>query len=58
MHYIVGQYVLNNNYKIHLIKYISENSSFVIYIERQDEIILWKEFTSTVPISVEYNINF
>ncbi len=58
MHYIVGQDVLNNNYKIHLIKYISENSSFVIYIERQDEIILWKEFTSTVPISVEYNINF
>lgn len=58
MHYIVGQDVLNSNYKIHLIKYVSENSSFVIYIEKQSEVILWKEFTSTVPISVEYNINF
>tara|TARA_B110000444_G_C18847210_1_gene602849 strand:+ start:226 stop:456 length:231 start_codon:yes stop_codon:yes gene_type:complete len=58
MHYIVGQDVLNSNYRIHLIKYISENSSFVIYIEKQDEVILWKKFTSTVPISVEYNINF
>jgi len=58
MHYIVGQDVLNSNYKIHLIKYVSENSSFVIYIEKQSEVILWKKFTSTVPISVEYNINF
>lgn len=58
MHYIVGQDVLNGSYKIHLIKYVSDDSSFVIYIEKKDEVILWKEFTSTVPISVEYNINF
>ena len=69
MHYIVGQDVLNSNYKIHLIKYISENSSFliklvaetksiVIYIQKAEEIVMWKEFTATVPVSIEYNINF
>lgn len=58
MHYIVGQDVLNGSYKIHLIKYVSDDSSFVIYIEKQDEVILWKQFTYAVPISVEYNINF
>jgi hypothetical protein len=56
MHYILGQDILNGNFKIHLIK--KEESSIVIYIERDNEILLWKEFTDTMPISIEYNINF
>ena len=58
MHYIVGQKVLNNSHTIHLIKYDSEKQSFKIYIEEKDVVILWKEFTSTIPVSIEYNINF
>jgi hypothetical protein len=58
MHYIVGQKVLNDNYCIHLIKYNENKDSFQVWIERADEVILWKEFTSTIPISVEYNIYF
>lgn len=58
MHYIVGQEVLNSNYKIHLIKVIEENNSVVIYIQKEDEIVIWKEFNNNVPISIEYNINF
>lgn len=57
MHYIVGQEVLNGSYTIHLIKYDTVRDSIKIWIERNDEILLWKEFTSTIPISIEYNIN-
>ena len=57
MHYIVGQKVLNDSHTIHLIKYDSEKQSFKIYIQDKEVIVLWKEFTSTVPVSIEYNIN-
>ena len=58
MHYIVGQEVLNGGYIIHLIKKDSTRDSIVIYIQGNDEIIMWKEFTESMPVSIEYNINF
>ena len=60
MHYIVGQEVLGGNYVIHLIRFDSNLESIKIWIEKSkgSEIFLWKEFTSTMPISIEYNINF
>lgn len=60
MHYIVGQEVLGGNYVIHLIKCNSKNSSYRMYIEESsgDMIVLWKEFNSNLPITIEYNINF
>jgi hypothetical protein len=57
MHYLVGQVILNGSYVIHLIKYDIERDSILIYIENEGEILLWKEFTSTMPVSIEYNIN-
>jgi|TARA_B100001093_G_scaffold519100_1_gene606462 hypothetical protein len=57
MHYLVGQVILNGSYVIHLIKYDIERDSILIYIENDGEILLWKEFTSTMPVSIEYNIN-
>lgn len=56
MHYIVGQQVLNGEYSIHLIQCV--DNEYRIWIEREDEVMLWKAFTSSVPVSVEYNINF
>ncbi len=59
MHYIVGQEVLNASHSIHLIKFDSELDSIKIWIiNEQEEVLLWKEFTSTMPISIEYNVNF
>lgn len=59
MHYIVGQRILGDNYEIHLIKYIPNSSSYGIYIiSRKNEILLWKEFLSTMPISIEFNIDY
>jgi hypothetical protein len=56
MHYIVGQEVLNGSYKIHLIK--NDNGAIKIWIQKEDEVVLWKAFTDTMPISIEYNIFF
>jgi hypothetical protein len=59
MHYIVGQSILSDNYEIHCIKYDSSKLTFKIYIiNKSNEVLLWKEFNNTVPISIEYNINF
>ena len=59
MHYIVGQKILSDTNEIHLIKFDSEKLSIKIYIiNDKEEVVLWKEFTNTVPISIEYNINY
>jgi hypothetical protein len=60
MHYIVGQEVLGGSHTIHLIRFDASLDSIKIWIEKNKskEIILWKEFTHTMPISIEYNINF
>ena len=58
MHYLVGQDVLGGKYTIHLIKYYEETESFRIWIEKKDEVVLWKEFNSNLPVTIEYNINF
>tara|TARA_B100000497_G_C7695993_1_gene425152 strand:+ start:784 stop:1008 length:225 start_codon:yes stop_codon:yes gene_type:complete len=58
MHYIVGQEVLGGAYAIHLIQHDKVMDSYKIWIMKQDEVLLWKEFKMTMPISLEYNINF
>ncbi|NBW35778.1 MAG: hypothetical protein EBR30_12315 [Cytophagia bacterium] len=59
MHYIVGQKVLGDTNEIHLIKYDERKQSIKIYIiNPKQEVVLWKEFSSTIPVSIEYNINY
>jgi|TARA_R110000787_G_scaffold70013_6_gene155635 hypothetical protein len=58
MHYLAGQEVLGGQYKIHLLQHDTSTDSFKIWIEKDKEVVLWKEFKSTIPVSVEYNINF
>ena len=43
MHYIAGQEVLGGNYNIHLIQKDISLDSYKIWIEKDNEIILWKE---------------
>lgn len=57
MNYIVGQQVLNASYVIHHIQR-TDKGSIVIYIEKDKEVFTWKEFHNTMPISIEYNIEF
>ncbi len=56
MHYIVGQEVLGGKYAIHLIQ--QESESYKIWIIKGEEVLLWKEFKYTIPVSLEYNIHF
>jgi hypothetical protein len=58
MCYVVGQSVLGNTHFVHLIKYNEDTGGILIYIEKGEVVILWKEFNGTMPISIEYNINF
>jgi hypothetical protein len=59
MHYIVGQSVLSETNEIHLIRHNHDTNSISIYIiNKKGEIVLWKEFNSSMPISIEYNIHF
>jgi hypothetical protein len=56
MHYFVGQNVLGASYIIQHI--LHDKDSYKIWIVRDNEVLLWKEFKCTLPISLEYNINF
>jgi hypothetical protein len=56
MHYTVGQKVLNSEYTIYAIKLGTEG--YQVWIEREGEIICWKQFSNTMPVSVEYKIDF
>lgn len=59
MHYIVGQKVLGDSYEIRHIKYDNSTDSIKIYImNNKEEVLLWKEFNSSVPTSIEFNINY
>ena len=56
MHYIVGQKILGGTHLIHLIQ--EDKNSYKIWIEKNKEVYLWKQFLKTLPISLEFNINF
>ena len=58
MHYLVGQKILGDTNEIHHIKRQAETGNVLIYIiNEKEEVVLWKEFTFTIPISIEFNIN-
>lgn len=59
MHYLVGQRVLGESNEIHLIKNDPESNSILIYVKnKKNEVTLWKQFSSTMPISIEFNIDY
>jgi hypothetical protein len=59
MHYIVGQKILSDTNEIHHIKHDVKKLSFQIFIiNKKEEVVLWKEFTQSIPISIEFNIDF
>ena len=59
MNYVVGQKVLST-YIIHSISRSPEpQKGYVVYIENdKQEIIPWKFFNESMPLVLEYNINY
>ena len=55
MHYVVGQHVFGN-YIIHVIQRVE--AGIVIWIEKDKEVLCWKEINNNVPMVLEFNINF
>jgi hypothetical protein len=57
MHYSVGQEV----YGGHTICDIISNDNqgeYLIYIQKNDEVLPWKKFNSNMAIAVEYNLSY
>jgi hypothetical protein len=55
MHYAVGQEV----YGGHLIAdIIEEETQYVVFIRKLDEVKRWKSFNKNMGIAIEYNIDF
>jgi len=57
MNYVVGQSVLDGSHIVHQIV-SDKDGAILIYIEKDREILLWKKFTYSMPVSIEFNINF
>jgi len=55
MHYAVGQEV----YGGHIIKnIIEEENKYSIYIEKNNELMPWKDFNKNMAIAVEYDLQY
>jgi hypothetical protein len=60
MHYMVGQAVLGGHFKVCEIRK-GASSVMVFVLKGEDgsgEIFLWKEFNDTMPMTIEYNLEF
>lgn len=57
-HYSVGQDIINGSHKIKNIK-SEQDGSYTIFVENdENEMFAWKNVSSTVPVVIEYNIDF
>ena len=57
MHYMLGQEVLDRTWVIDSILK-DDSGSISIWIIKSGEIIKWKAFSSNVPTSIEFKIDF
>jgi hypothetical protein len=57
MHYSVGQTVYGGH-EITAILLDENDTSYNIYIKKNDEIMPWKKFNSNMAISVEYDLEY
>lgn len=58
LHYTVGQDIISGTHKINNIK-PENDGSYTIFVENdQSEVFAWKNVSHTVPVVVEFNINF
>jgi hypothetical protein len=57
MHYMVGQEILDKTWKINTIR-VENDGSICVWIIKDGEIIRWKSFSPTMPIAIEYKIDY
>jgi hypothetical protein len=57
MHYSVGQNVYGGHAICNII-FDYNDTSYNIYIKKEDEVMPWKKFNSNMAISVEYDLEY
>ena len=57
MHYSIGQQVYGGH-EISNILFDDTDSSYNIYIKKQNEVLPWKKFNQNMAISVEYDLEY
>ena len=57
MHYSVGQEVYGGHTISHILLE-DKDSSYNIFIKKNDEILPWKTFNSNMAISIEYDLHY
>jgi hypothetical protein len=55
MHYSVGQEVYGGHTIVNIIE---EEDKYSIYIQKEDNVMPWKDFNKNMAISVEYDLNW
>ena len=56
MHYMIDQQVMGGGWKIHAVT--QDETGYYVWIQKDEEIKMWKSFNSNMPITIEYNVNF
>ena len=57
MHYTVGQSVYGGHEISHII-FEEPDTSYNIFIKKNNEVLPWKKFNSNMAISVEYDLEY
>ena len=57
MHYSVGQNVYGGHSICDII-FNDKDTSYNIYIKKEDEVMPWKKFNSNMAISVEFDLEY
>jgi hypothetical protein len=55
MHYSVGQEVYGGHTISNIIE---EEKKYSIYIEKNNEVLPWKDFNKNMAVAVEYNLEY
>ena len=55
MHYSVGQEVYGGH---RICDIVEEEEGYDIFIKKNNDVIIWKNFNKNMAISVEYNIEY
>lgn len=55
MHYSVGQEVYGGHTIVNIIE---EEEKYSIYIQKEDNVMPWKDFNKNMAVSVEYDLNW
>ena len=55
MHYSVGQEVYGGHTICNIIE---EEDKYSIYIKKEKDVLIWKDFNKNMAVSVEYNLQY